>query len=242
MIPLRPGSFVMGSATGRKESGPPLAVTLSRPFALARTETTFDEWQACVDDGACAGGQDDHGWGRGTRPVMNVSWDDAVAYTRWLSRRTGWLYRLPSEAEWEYAARAGTTSAWWFGETLGPRQVNCRHCTTDPWDNRGTAPVATYPANPWGFFDMNGNLWEWVADCWTPTLLGHAPDGHAVTQASDCAARAMRGGAWYYIPALSRSEARARTLGAVGSYVVGFRVLREPRRVVPEAESPERTR
>ncbi|WP_157879039.1 formylglycine-generating enzyme family protein [Pararhodospirillum photometricum] len=220
MISVPAGTFVMGEDGPRPETRPAHPVTLDRPFALGRTEVTFDQWQACVAAGACPGGQDDHGWGRGSRPMINVTHADAQAYARWLSALTGHVYRLPLEAEWEYAARAGTTTPWWFGDTLSPGWVNCLHCVTEPWKDHASAPVASYPANPWGFFDMHGNVWEWVADCWTPDHQTPAGPG-------PCRDGTIRGGAWYHIKAVSQSASRARNPLPVWSYIVGFRVLRE---------------
>ena len=180
-------------------------------FAIARTETTFDDWQACVEAGACRGGQDDHGWGRGRRPVINVTWADATAYARWLSDLTGAAYALPSEAEWDYAARAGTGTAYWWGDAVGRGHANCRECDTR-WGGRSTAPVASFPPNPFGLYDMNGNVWEWTEACWSA--------------APPCRERVIRGGSWYYFPEMSRADSRAKLDAAQWSYNVGFRVVR----------------
>ncbi|WP_413206267.1 formylglycine-generating enzyme family protein [Rhodospirillum sp. A1_3_36] len=254
MVPLPAGSFTMGDDRGRQNVGPAVPITLSRPFAIARTETTWDQWTACVADGACEGGQDDHAWGRGNRPMINITWDQARDYAAWLSAKTGATYRLPTEAEWEYAARAGTDTPWWFGETMVTGRVNCRHCDPDkPWDARSSAPVGSYPPNPWGLSDMNGNVWEFTLDCWSKTHAGAPPDGSArppdgsarppdgsarppdgsarrpeSQNGEDCRDKTMRGGAWYYKASLSASTGRARADSHVWSYVVGFRVVREP--------------
>jgi len=184
-----------------------------RPFALTRTEVTFDQWAACVADGACRGGQDDHGWGRGARPVINVTWDDAAAFAGWLGTRVGRLCRLPTEAEWEHAARAGTATAFWWGEQAGRGHANCRDCL-GPEPPYGTRPAASFPANPWGLFEMNGNVWEWTADCWTP-------------EQSPCGARVIKGGSWYYFSGMSKAGARARNDPRLWSYNIGVRVLCE---------------
>jgi formylglycine-generating enzyme required for sulfatase activity len=238
MVVLPAGSFVMGDARGPTTARSPVAVTLSRPFAMARTETTWDQWAACVADGGCVGGQDDHGWGKGSRPVVNVTWDQARDYAAWLSAKTGARYRLPTEAEWEYAARAGTTSDWWFGDTMAAGKVNCRHCDgAAPWDAKGSAPVGSYPPNPWGLSDMHGNVWEWTLDCWSPNHGGAAADG-AARGPETCRDKTMRGGAWYYIAAQSVSAGRARGDRGVWSYVVGFRVVREPPFPTPPTKGP----
>jgi len=194
---------------------PPL---IPHPFALTRTEITFDQWQACVADHACPGGQDDHGWGRGTRPVINVTWDDANAYAGWLGAKLGRVCRLPSEAEWEHAARAGTSTGFWWGDSPGRGRANCRDCLGDkpPY---GTRPVASFAANPWGLFDMNGNVWEWTASCAQPAG-GEGKD-------TDCRDRVIKGGSWYYYSKMSRAEARAVNDARQWSYNIGVRILCE---------------
>ncbi len=182
-------------------------------LAVSRTEITFAEWDACVAAGACRKGADDHHWGRGRRPVINVSWGDAVAYAHWLSALTGKDYRLPSGAEWEYAARGGTATAYWWGESIGTGHANCRDCGSR-WGGRSTAPVASFPPNPFGLYDMNGNVWEWTSDCWD------AP------QSADCPDRTIRGGSWYYFAPMSAVTARARFSANEWSYNIGIRVVR----------------
>lgn len=224
MIPLPTGAFAMGSDVLRA-AGPPRPVRITDAFAIARTETTWDQYQACVEAGACRGGQDDHGWGRGDRPVINLTIADARAYAAWLSAVTGRSYRLPSEAEWEWAARAGTTTPYPWGDAMEEGRASCRGCDGPVVEHAGTTPVGAWPANAWGLHDMNGNLWEMTADCWTPR---HPPDAsQAPTVTEPCADHVMRGGAWYYVPAQSSSAARQRNPDAVWSYVVGFRVVRD---------------
>ncbi len=207
---------VVGLASAFRDipDGPEMVAIPGAAFALARTEITFDDWQACVGAGGCRGGQDDHGWGRGQRPVINVTWGDATAYARWLAHRTGQAYDLPTEAEWELAARAGTTTAYWWGEEPGQGHANCRGCGS-AWDGRGTAPVGSFPPNPFGLYDMNGNVWEWVLDCWQPPAAG-----------GECPAHTIRGGSWYYFPEMARAGARAKMDIRQWSYNLGFRVIR----------------
>lgn len=191
----------------------PDGTELTRPLAVSRTEVTFAEWDACVAAGACRKGRDDHHWGRGRRPVINVSWDDAVAYAGWLSAVTGKHYRLPSGAEWEYAARGGTATAYWWGDAIGSGHANCRGCGSR-WGGVSTAPVASFPPNPFGLYDMNGNVWEWTSDCW------QAP------QSDSCPERTIRGGSWYYFAPMSTVTARARFSAEEWSYNIGIRVVR----------------
>jgi formylglycine-generating enzyme required for sulfatase activity len=219
------GSFVMGDEAGDPAERPAHRVAIARPFAIGRTEVTFAEWEACAAEGACRADPDDHGWGKGRRPVINVTFADIEDYLRWLSVRSGRCYRLPSEAEWEYAARAGTVTAYWWGNAAGKGNANCRHCGA-PFSGTESAPVASLPANPWGLYDTAGNVWDWVADCWNESHAG-AHAGASPRLSGDCSHRVVRGGAWYYIPRLARSAARARNHVDVHSYAVGFRVARE---------------
>jgi formylglycine-generating enzyme required for sulfatase activity len=199
----------------------PGEVTLGA-FALGQTEVTFDEWDACVADGGCNKySPADEGWGRGKRPVINVSWDDAQAYVSWLSRKTGRPYRLPSEAEWEYAARGGTQTAYPWGEDWNTRLANGA-------DSVGrTTEVATYAANPTGFYDMIGNVWEWVEDCWHDKYTGAPADGKAWVDVDGCkSGRVVRGGSWDDGPAYQRVAIRYRYPPGGRIDSLGFRVAR----------------
>ncbi len=217
------GRFVMGDAKAHAGAEKPeVTVTIPRPFALGRTEVSFDQWQACVDDGACRGDLDDHGWGRGSRPAINMTWDDAAAFTAWVGKRSGLTCRLPAEAEWEYAARAGTTTGFWWGNAAGTGNANCRDCQGGTDHPYGSRPAASFKPNPWGLYDMNGNVWEWTGDCWTPN--------HASASTEDprtCRDRVIKGGSWYYFSTMSRASARAKNDARVWSYNIGLRVLCE---------------
>lgn len=199
-----------------RDGAPPVEV---RPFFMARTEVTFDQWSLCVRAGACRGGQSDHRWGRATRPVINVTRTDAQDYANWLSEVTGERYRLPSEDEWEWAAWGGVSTAWPWGDVVGEGHANCRRCGT-PWSGKKTAPAASLPPNGYGLHDMAGNVWEWVADCWHD-------DPTTPPEARDCTHGITKGGAWYYLPTQSHPSARARTPAGLWSYTVGFRVVRD---------------
>jgi formylglycine-generating enzyme required for sulfatase activity len=174
---------------------------------VGRTEVTFEEWDACVTDGGCAHQPSDMGWGRGVQPVINVSFTDALAFVAWLSRRTGKPYRLLSEAEWEYAARAGETGDYVAGADL---RGLCRfgngadEASVYSWRNRACAdaypdrpaPAGSLRANAFGLHDMTGNAWEWTADCWHATYAGAPDSGIAWTTRCDGANRVLRGGAF----------------------------------------------
>jgi formylglycine-generating enzyme required for sulfatase activity len=196
-------------------SCPELVAIPGEAFAMTVTEITFDQWAACVADRACKGGQDDHGWGRGKRPVINVSWDDANSYAAWLSGKLGRACRLPTEAEWENAARGGTRTPFWWGTDHGSGMANCRDCNPQPI--YGTTPVGTFPPNPFGLRDMNGNVWEWVQDCWQ----NPAPD-------KGCTQRVIKGGSWYYYSQNASVPARAQNASSTGSYNVGVRIVCSP--------------
>ena len=162
----------------RLDRAPPRGSLLLRPidspFAVSKLEVTADEWDACVVLGGCTWPAPETGFGRGTRPVMNVSWDDAQQYVAWLSTRTGKTYRLLSEAEWEYAARAGTSTAYFWGNEIGNGNANCNGCGSQ-WDHRRTAPVGSFAPNAFGLHDMHGNVWEWVQDCMHEDYNGAGP-------------------------------------------------------------------
>ena len=224
MVVVPEGSFMMGSPSGEAgrtgNEGPVHPVTMARPFAVGVYEVTFGEWDACVSDGGCGGYRPgDSGWGRGPRPVINVSWEDAQAYVRWLSGETGKAYRLLSEAEWEYVARAGTTGPYHFGSSLSPSQANYE-------ENRGgTVPVGSYSANEFGLHDVHGNVWEWVEDCWNESYHGAPRDGSA-WESGDCSRRVLRGGSWYVTPRLLRSAIRSWGPTGFRNDDAGFRVAR----------------
>jgi formylglycine-generating enzyme required for sulfatase activity len=204
MITIPAGTFRMGAHEGSDEQ-PVHAVTIGKPFALGKYEVTFEAYDAF----ATATGRSeplDSRWGRGERPVINVSWDDATAYAAWLSQQTGKTYRLPTEAEWEYAARAGSITKYPWGDEVGVNKANCDGCGSQ-WDNQQTAPVGSFAANAFGLHDMHGNVWEWVQDCYHSSYEGAPADGAAREQC-DSSSRVLRGGSWLYYPARLRSALR----------------------------------
>ncbi|MDE0331907.1 MAG: SUMF1/EgtB/PvdO family nonheme iron enzyme [Nitrospinae bacterium] len=228
MVPVPAGSFMMGSPSGEKgrddDEGPRRRVTISKPFAVGRYEVTFAEWDACAAvDGSGCHRPGDEGWGRGRRPVINVSWDDAQAYVKWLSKKTGERYRLLTEAEWEYAARAGATTRYSWGDDIGHNRANCEGCGSR-WD-RQTAPVGSFRVNPFGLHDAHGNVWEWVADCWNKNYEGAPSDGRAWTS-GDCGSRVLRGGSWSSKPRNLRFAVRGRFITISSRHNNGFRVTR----------------
>ena len=180
MVPA--GSYMMGSSpseAGRyTDEGPVHRVTIAEPFAVGRYEVTFAEWDACHRAGGCSHRPNDQGWGRGNRPVVDMNWHDAQEYVDWLSGETGRSYRLLSESEWEYVARAGTTTRFWWGDEIGHNRANCSQCGS-AWDGVQTAPVGSFPANPFGLYDVHGNVYEWVQDCYWNSYAWAPSDGSA---------------------------------------------------------------
>jgi len=223
MVAIPRGRFRMGDLHGAGDDNeyPVHEVVIDHAFALSRFEVTFAEYDQFAEETGRSL-PNDGGWGRGNQPVINVSWQDAKAYVNWLAAQSGQPYRLPTEAEWEYVARAGTTSRYWWGDELGPRMAVCDGCGTE-WDGRHPAPVGSFPANPWGIHDLNGNVDEWVEDCYTGTYDGVPTDGSASTN-GNCSHRVMRGGSWFEIPRLIRSASRYRHPPDTSRNSWGFRV------------------
>jgi formylglycine-generating enzyme required for sulfatase activity len=223
LVVLPAGDFEMGANVTPFEK-PEHRVTIPKPFAIGRREVTFDEWDACAATGACKHRPDDHGWGRGNRPVIDVSWDDAKLYVAWLSQLTGRKYRLPSEAEWEYAARGGTKSTFWWGGDTGNGNANCEDCGGPP--RRQTVPTGSFRPNGFGLYDTAGNVAEWVEDCWNDNYRNAPRDGSAWAT-GQCRQRVLRGGSFGSRANVIRSAARFRYDQDVRYYANGFRVVRD---------------
>ncbi len=225
LILLDGGSFQMGAiSTSGEDFSPPRLVTVG-PLMIGAYEITFIEY----DRFAKATGRTlppDPGWGRERHPVVGVSWEEARDYAAWLAQQTGRRYRLPSEAEWEYAARAGTTTPFWWGMEPGVNRAACFDCGS-PWDNRSTAPVITFAANPFGLYETHGNAMEWVEDCYQPNYRDAPSDGSPM-RGGDCSRRVARGGAFNKPAASMRSFARAAYPPDTRLNMIGFRVACEP--------------
>lgn len=243
-IQLAAGSFIMGASSDDESAldneRPAHRVEVSA-FAMTRYPITFEEFDACVDAGGCATRPSDNGWGRGLRPVINVSWYDAHAYSIWLSQRTGQSYRLPSEIEWEYAARADTIGVRFWGddpaEACAYANVYDRtavktesfvwnpHACSDGFSH--TSPVGSLKPNPWGFGDMIGNVWQWVADCWVDDYS--SATGAIAAADRECSERVARGGSWISEPSAARSSTRLRLDVVDKDIHIGFRLARATR-------------
>jgi formylglycine-generating enzyme required for sulfatase activity len=236
MVVVPAGTFAMGSPQTDKQADtsefPQHTVSIARPFAVSIYELTFADWDACVAAGGCNGYKPSDESGRGERPVINVSWNDTQAYVAWLSLVTGKTYQLLSEAEYEYAARAGATTEYLWGNDVGKNNSSCNGCGSQ-WDNKQTAPVGSFPPNKFGLYDMVGNVWEWTEDCYhasyeidTPQGKLDAPaDGSAWTS-GDCSSRVVRGGSYDSNPRYLRSAGRAGYFPDDRSSYIGFRVGR----------------
>jgi formylglycine-generating enzyme required for sulfatase activity len=228
MVVVPAGNFTMGSPNNEKwrnsNEAPQHRVTIAKPVAISKFEITFNDWDACAAPGDCDQHISDNGWGRGRQPVVNVTWDHTQRYVAWLSKVTGKPYRLLSEAEWEYAARAGTETPYFWGDQIGNSNANCTGCGSQ-WDGKQPAAVGSFAPNQFDLYDMHGNVKEWVQDCYLTDYSGTPTDGSAWT-AGECQARVFRGGSWASVAQLLRSAYRGRGTPNFRNFDLGFRVGR----------------
>ena len=227
MVSISGGSFRMGDLSGGGDDDEKPVHKVSVPaFRIGKYEVTFAQWDRCVVEGGCGGySPNDRGRGRENRPVINVSWDDAQLYIDWLNSKTNSGFRLPTEAEWEYAARAATTTEYPWGNDIGSNQANCKNDNCgDSYEN--TAPVGSFQENAWGLHDMHGNVWEWVEDCWNDNYTGTPRDGSAWTS-GNCRERLSRGGSWYSIARHLRSADRIKYEHSFRHIGLGFRLAQD---------------
>ncbi len=224
LILIPAGGFKMGSAATPFET-PVHQVMIPKPFYIGRREVTLGEWDACVAGGGCAYSPSDHGAApRDLLPATNLDWEDAKQYVAWLSKKTGRSYRLPTESEWEYAARAGSAATYPWGWGFEKNRANCAGCVDPPTSN--TMATASFPPNGFGLYDMAGNAAEWVEDCWHESYKSAPADGSAWT-GSHCQERVLRGGAFNNDSRYVRSASRFKYDYDVRYYANGFRVVRE---------------
>jgi formylglycine-generating enzyme required for sulfatase activity len=222
LISLPAGAFTMGSNTGDPTEKPAHRISIGNAFAIGKYEVTVEQWNACTEASACPRLNSSN---PGNTPVRDVSWDDAQQYVKWLSSTTGKPYRLPSEAEWEYAARGGTSTRFWWGEQMRPGNANCKDCGA-PWSDDGPAKVGSFAANPYGLHDVNGSVWEWVADCWHTSYKGAPSDGRP-WDTPGCRERVIRGGSWRDGSGYMPSSTRFKYGASVRHSQNGFRVARD---------------
>ena len=206
------------------DEGPQHTVEIASPFAVSKFDVTFAEWDACVAVGGCLQASEG-GMGGGTKPVVDITWDEAQQYVKWLSTMTGKPYRLLSEAEWEYAARAGTITVYFWGDDVGEGNANCNGCGGG-WGDRGTSPVGSFKANAFGLYDMAGNVWQLVQDCRHEDYGESPTDGLAWISGGDCSQRMLRGGSWFVDPRAVRSARRHWVPTDLQYGDIGFRVAR----------------
>jgi len=225
------GTFTMGDPSGKDQFAVPAHEVTIKPFYMGKYEVTFDEY----DQFARATGRDlanDEGWGRGIRPVINVDWYDAVAFTEWLSKKTKKNFRLPSEAEWEFAGRGGTTTYYYWGDSFGRSNANCVGCGS-PWDGKQTAAAGSFKPNQYGLFDMTGNVYEWCLDTRHRSYEGAPTDGSAWTKGGQKDFRGRdfrinRGGSWFQPAREMTIYRRCWDAAEDKRSEIGFRVLMEP--------------
>jgi formylglycine-generating enzyme required for sulfatase activity len=231
MVVIPAGEFTMGSPPSEQGAEAQHRVTIAAPFAVSKFEITFEQWDTCLKEGGCSSYRpDDEGWGRGERPVINVSWQDAQAYATWLSRKTGKPYRLLSESEWEYAARAGTTTPFSHGNSVSPNEANYDGSNDGSGPSKvnrqRTTPVGSFPANAFGLHDMHGNASEWVQDCWQDEYAAGTPTDGSAWLEGNCNGRVVRGGSWEDSQVELRSAARTGGNKEDRFYTDGIRIAR----------------
>ena len=233
MAVIPAGEFTMGAPASEQGAGAEAQhrVTITTPFAVSKFEISFAEWDACLAQGGCGGYRpDDEGWGRGPNPVMNISWEDAKSYADWLSHKSGHTYRLLSESEWEYAARAGTTTSYPYEDGLSPSRANYDGSVDGSGpsgvNRQRTVVVGSFPANGFGLHDMTGNVSEWVEDCWHDAYTATTPTDGSAWLDGNCNGRVVRGGSWEDSPVELRSAARTGGAKEDRFYTDGIRIAR----------------
>lgn len=236
MVTIPSGTFTMGSPQSElrrdMNEGPTRQVAINYRFEIGKYEVTFNDWNNCVSGGGCRGYlPKDSDWGKGRRPAINISWNDAQQYIKWLNRVTGLRYRLPTEAEWEYVARGGTKAPFSTGPRISSSQANFNGehpygegAKKGPY-RRKTLPVGSFKPNAYGVYDIHGNVYEWVEDCWSPNHTGAPSDGR-VRKDGDCKFRIMRGGSWVTHAYQMRASKRLRYTTDYRYDDYGFRIAR----------------
>ena len=223
LVTIAAGTFTMGSNTSDPSEKPAHQVSIGAPFAIGRYEVSVQEWEACAAAGGCQKIAQRPNTSPNA-PMRDVSWDDAQQYVKWLSSTSGKPYRLPTEAEWERAARGGSATRYWWGEQMAQGKANCKECGK-PWAEEAPANVGSFGANPYGVYDTSGSVWEWVADCWHNNYKGAPEDGRAWDEA-DCRVRVIRGGSWREGAAYMVASTRFKYDASVRHSQNGFRVAR----------------
>ncbi|WP_299083113.1 bifunctional serine/threonine-protein kinase/formylglycine-generating enzyme family protein [uncultured Paraglaciecola sp.] len=222
------GTFQMGCSNSQycEDNEQPAHQVTIPSFSMMQSEVTFSQWDVCVDDGGCKYKPSDYGWGRGDRPVMNVSVEDITKeFIPWLNKTTGQIYALPSESQWEYAARAGNLTEYSWGNSIESNKANCDGCGSK-WDKIQTSAVKSFNPNNFGLYDMHGNVWEWTQDCWNGSYQGAPVNGSPWKTKGDCRYRALRGGSWDFKPSYLRSASRISFATIYRRFNAGFRLVK----------------
>jgi len=225
MVVVPSGSYTSYSRKNISSTSLQQKIIFQNSFSLSKFEITFNEWDECVKNRQCSQIPDDHKWGRGMRPVINVKYSDIIQYLGWLSKLTGYTYRLPSESEWEYAAMADNRNIYSQETRFKKGLGNCRDCETK-WSGIKSAPVGQFPPNSFGLHDMLGNVFEYVQDCWTKNRTPPPANGLPLVW-ENCPSKVIKGGAWYYLSKAAHPSFRARNNINFASYILGFRALGE---------------
>jgi formylglycine-generating enzyme required for sulfatase activity len=224
LIAVTPGNFMMGNDTDDPSEKPVHRVTIGHGYALSKYAVTVAQWNACANAGGCPRLSSENN-SAPNAPVRDLSWDDAQQYIKWLTKVSGKPYRLPTEAEWEYAARGGSATRYWWGNDMRKGTANCKDCGP-PWHIEAPDDVGSFPANPYGFYDMAGGVWEWVSDCWHNTYKNAPVDGSAWDE-PNCETRVIRGGSWRDGAGYMLSATRFKYDSSVRYNANGFRVARD---------------
>lgn len=225
LVKIPAGVFKMGSKANSSEK--PMQTVTVNSFYIMEHEVTWAQYQPCIDAGVCNRASDS-GFGKADRPVINVNWEDVQIYIGWLNQQTGKRFRLPSEAEWEYAARAGSNTDYHWGNSINCSQARYGRRSGGECSNSGdgSVPVKSFKPNAFGLYDMHGNVWEWVQDCWNDSYRG-APTNGSAWQSGDCSKRVLRGGSWGDTPGNLRSANRDRPTASGRNYYIGFRLVQD---------------
>ena len=226
LVALPAGSFTMGNNASDPSEKPAHQVAIGAPFAIGKFEVTVQQWNACVDARACPKVAQPANTGANA-PMRDLSWDDAQQYVKWLGAATGKPYRLPTEAEWEFAARGGSATPYWWGEQMVAGKANCKDCGP-PWSADRPANVGSFGANRYGLHDTSGSVWEWVSDCWHNNYKDAPADGRSWDQ-PNCRVRVIRGGSWREGTAYMVASTRFKYDASVRQSQNGFRVARSLR-------------
>lgn len=223
LVALPAGTFTMGSNSSDPSEKPAHQVAISAPFAIGKFEVTVQQWNACVTANGCQKVAQANN-ANPSAPVRDVSWDDAQQYVKWLSMLSGEAYRLPTEAEWEYAARGGTATSYWWGDKMVTGKANCKECG-QPWSDKAPASAGSFVPNGFGLYDTSGSVWEWVADCWHNNFKDAPADGRAWDEPG-CRVRVIRGGSWRDGASYMVASTRFKYDASVRQPQNGFRVAR----------------